>query len=102
LKRKSDPALLDYIKTLPCIPCLEDGKKVIWKNKNYIKHLKPILIGGPDEAWNCLPVCLPCLMLLRDLGTYEVSKTNNALSIWLTNAGWSLDLNLQRWKHPNE
>ena len=67
-------------------------------------HIKSRGSGGPDEAWNLIPVCLEHHNEVHNIGLYEFAEKYPSVGDWLVIHDWyiptmGVHIVERKWRH---
>lgn len=82
-KRITDPSLIKEIGHSPCVICGIRGVDV--------HHLRSRKSGGPDLAWNLIPICRQHHSEIHNIGKVGMANKYDKFKEWLIKNGWKLE-----------
>lgn len=90
-KRKSDRSFLDTFKDQYCLV----------KNKRGAEghHIITRGAGGPDEAWNVMPLSREAHAEVHQIGLVKFAEKYPRVKRWLESNGWSFCQDRNKWVH---
>lgn len=92
-KTTRDKKLLAQIKKLPCSVCGRVGQ-------SDPSHIRSKGAGGPDTAWNVVPMCRECHRYWHDVGWKTFLDNRPTFARKLIALGWVIDPELMGLWHP--
>lgn len=62
-------------------------------------HVKTRGAGGPDDAWNLMPLTIHRHTEVHQIGLIRFAEKYSSVRQWLIDHGWEIDPVLLRWTH---
>lgn len=87
--------LIDYVKTLPCVPHLGAHQA------DDADHLEPVGRGGHDIPENLLPTCRGVHSEKHSKGLNYIAEKYPSVKTFLIDSGWGYDQIRNKWTRHN-
>lgn len=102
-----DTALLEQIRRLPCMACVDSDPLAALEAikagesggpRSHPHHLRSRGAGGDDTPENVMPLCHVHHREVHAKGLNRFAETYVAVCLWLSEAGWTFDITLWKWR----
>lgn len=92
-KRIVNEALLDVVRSLPCMACALPGP-------SHPHHIRSRGSGGHDIVPNLISLCWQHHELIHSRGLTYMAREFGSVRYWLEGAGWTWDEMEDAWSPP--
>jgi len=86
--------LKNYKSSNNCVSCGKGGDGFVC-----FHHIKSRGSGGPNEAWNLMPLCFKCHELIHKKGTNFMANKSMGVKDFLQKNEWFYCEIAKKWRH---